>query len=222
MTERCFEQLKLDLGYESRNAFVVSVGSSYDYSALGVTHHCPNDLNIVSSIPNFRVFCPGNFSDFTRIVDANLEVQAPKYIRVSEYENTLNENCEDLCLLQSNTNGVVIVVGNSVMDFGALVNARVNATILYTWNVSEFDIIKFKYIVEALGIKTNITVIEPSFPTNIINKICTNLRNVNRIESIAVPFGFIDHYGTKPEIDRHLGLDDTGIISRLKAIYNEH
>jgi transketolase len=38
VTERCYEQLKLNLGYECKNAFVVSVGNSYDYASLGSTH----------------------------------------------------------------------------------------------------------------------------------------------------------------------------------------
>ena len=63
ITERCYEQLKLNFGYEDVNAFVVSVGNSYDYAALGCTHHCPNDLRIISSIPNFKTYCPGNSKD---------------------------------------------------------------------------------------------------------------------------------------------------------------
>jgi transketolase len=71
ITERCYEQLKLNLGYENINVFVVSVGGSYDYTGLGSTHHCPNDLRIVSSIPNFKTYCPGNSKDLIEIINSN-------------------------------------------------------------------------------------------------------------------------------------------------------
>jgi len=41
VTERCFEQIKIDLCYQRLPAKIVSIGASYDYAALGCTHHCP-------------------------------------------------------------------------------------------------------------------------------------------------------------------------------------
>lgn len=220
VTERCFEQLKLDLGYESRNVFVISVGASYDYAALGVTHHCSNDLNIVSSIPNFKVFCPGNFYDFQTIINGNLDGQFPKYIRLSEAENNLQGNYKDLEILQSSPNGLVIVVGNSILDFDNFIESNINATVLYTFNISEFDYDKLNFIIENNKIHKKIVVIEPCNKTNIIENICLRTKNIEEIHSISVPQIFIDKYGTKDTIDNYLNLGDANIISRLKKIFN--
>jgi len=221
VTERCFEQLKLDIGYENRNVIVASVGNSYDYSALGVTHHCPNDLNIIQSIPNFRVFCPGNSNDVERILNDHLYSPYPKYIRLSEYENNLKLPYEDLSVLQRHSNGLIVVVGNSIRNFDTLLKSEIKATIVYTWNISQFDVNKIKTILNDgdSSVKTCITVIEPSYPAGIIQKICLNVNNIHSINSIAVPPAFIDHYGVKSEIDKSLGLDDESIIQRLKLIY---
>ena len=51
MVDRAFEQLKLDFGYQKLNGNFISVGGSYDYAALGCSHHCPEDINLMKNIP---------------------------------------------------------------------------------------------------------------------------------------------------------------------------
>ena len=216
VSERCYEQLKLNLGYENKNVFVISVGNSYDYAALGSTHHCPNDLSIVSVIPNFKTFCPGNSFDVEKIISENLNTECPKYVRLSEQENNLGRPCEDLEILQSSKNGVVIIVGNAVKDIKKLLGAGVDATVLYTYNVSEFDTKKFNEILQSLNIRRNIIVVEPSADSGIISKISLGTKDLSGITSIAFPRVFVDKYGSKKELDKYFQLDDDSIIERIK------
>lgn len=216
VSERCYEQLKLNLGYENKNVFIVSVGNSYDYAALGSTHHCPNDLSIVSVIPNFKTFCPGNSFDVEKIISGNLSTECPKYIRLSEQENNLGRACEDLEILRSSNNAVVIIVGNAVKDMKRLLDSGLNATVLYTYNISEFDIKKFNEILQSLNIRRNIIVVEPSADSGIISKISLGIKDISSISSIAFPRVFVDKYGSKKELDKYLQLDDESIIERIK------
>lgn len=219
ITERCFEQLKLDLAYENRNVFIVSVGNSYDYSALGVTHHCPGDLRIISSIPNFKTFCPGNCHDVKKIIDSELFTKYPKYIRLSEVENNLTRSCDDLEILKNGNKGIIIIIGNSIKKIDKLLNSSIDATILYSCNVSDFNFKKLNNIISDNNLIKKITVIEPSYSSGIIEKICINSQNIVSINSISVPFYFIDKYGNKNEIDIELELDDYSIIKKLEKIY---
>lgn len=222
ITERSYEQLKLNLGYENVNTFVISVGNSYDYAGLGCTHHCPNDLKIVSAIPNFKTFCPGNSKDVEEIITKNLNFQCPKYIRLSEVENNLTSfrnSYEDLEELTHGKNGVCIILGNAIKDISSLVKSNPDYTILYTYNVSEFDVAKLNSIIESKGIIKKITVVEPCAATDIISKIACSIKNIESIQSISVPKMFIEKYGKKENIDKFLGLDDNSIIERLSKIY---
>lgn len=219
VSERCYEQLKLNLGYECRNVFVVSVGNSYDYAGLGVTHHCSNDLKIVNAIPNFKVYCPGNEFDIEQIVTENLLVERPKYIRLSEQGNNLGRPItRDLEVLTSSPNGMVIIVGNAVKDINKLLSSGINATITYTYNISEFDIKRLNEILLLFGIRRNIIVVEPSAESGIVSQIALGVSNIERLSSIAVPKTFVDKYGSKKELDKHLSLDDDSIIGRIKEI----
>jgi transketolase len=222
ITERSFEQLKLNLGYENVNSFIISVGNSYDYAGLGCTHHCPNDLRIVSSIPNFKTYCPGNSTDVEEIISKNLNIDCPKYIRLSEVENNLTSllaSYEDLAVLHNNPNGICVVIGNSIKDLANLINSKPNYTILYSYNVSEFDAGKLNSIIEKYNIHKKITIVEPCYDSGIISKIATSIKNIESIESISVPKMFIEKYGKKENIDKYLKLDDKSIIEKLSKIY---
>ena len=222
ITERSYEQLKLNLGYENVNAFVISVGNSYDYAGLGCTHHCPNDLKIVSAIPNFKTFCPGNSKDVEEIINKNLNLKCPKYIRLSETENNLTSvfsDYEDLEELTSGSDGVCIILGNAIKDITSLIKSNPKYTILYTYNVSDFDVEKLSFIINSKNISKKITVIEPCATTEIVSKIACSLKNIDFIESISVPKIFIEKYGKKENIDKFLKLDDNSIIEKLSKIY---
>lgn len=222
VTERCFEQLKLNLGYENRNVFIVSVGGSYDYAALGVTHHCPNDLKITSSIPNFKVFCPGNSQEVKEIIKENLNTCSPKYIRLSEVENNIREikpDYKDLEPLQIDSNGISIIIGTAVKDFNKVLKANIKTTIVYSNKVSEFDVQRLSDLIEKYKIQKRITIIEPSYESGIVYKIATNLKNIESLTSISIDGRFIDKYGSRAEIDKHLRLDDESITEKLHKIY---
>jgi len=222
ITERCFEQLKLNLGYECKNVFLVSVGNSYDYAALGVTHHCPNDLKIIGSIPNFKAFCPGNIYEVKKIIEENINVERPKYIRLSETSHNLSDikgQYADLDILQLDKNGICVVIGTAIKDFKKLLNSDTKSTIVYSYNTSDFDISKLKSTIEEHGIKKKITVIEPSYECGILSKIAIGVDRIEFLRSICVPNKFIDKYGSKKEIDEFLGLDDESIINRINNLY---
>lgn len=222
ITERCYEQLKLNLGYEKVNAFVVSIGAAYDYAALGCTHHCHNDLRIISSIPNFNTFCPGNSRDVEQIIESNLDLECPKYIRLAEEENNLQKVLSystNFEFLHTGNNGICLIVGNAIKDIREFIIHTPNIGIIYTYDISEFDTQRFKNIIENFHIRKRITVVEPCYDSGIVSKIATSIDGFEFIRHISLPKMFVDDYGTKQEIDQKLGMDDLSIINKLHEIY---
>lgn len=218
VTERCAEQIKLALAYERSNTFVVSVGNSYDYASLGCTHHCPADLSIVGSIPEIKTFAPGNARDVERIVEQNIELQVPKYIRLSEVQNDFAEkfgDYEDGSLLTKGGEWFVVIIGNSIKRAEALVGSGYFC--YYSYSVSDFDFAKFQESFEESGCR-KICIVEPCYQTDLLAKIATSVDNIEKIRSICIQKEFIDRYGTRNDIDSYLGLDDLSIFNKIKYL----
>ena len=55
LVERAYEQIKVDFVIKAQEVIYNSWGS-YDYAALGRTHHCPSDVMMMNLLPNSEIF----------------------------------------------------------------------------------------------------------------------------------------------------------------------
>jgi transketolase len=111
IVNRAFEQIKIDLCYQNLNVNLVTVGGSLDYAALGSTHHCPEDIGILSKLPNIKIYCPGNQIELTKLLDY-YKLPGPKYFRLSNYTHNLSINTSNNgTLIKKGKKGLIIVIG---------------------------------------------------------------------------------------------------------------
>ena len=64
LVDRSFEQIKLDFGYQKLGGNIITVGSAFDYSNLGCTHHCYWDFALLKVIPNTEIVYPASPQEF--------------------------------------------------------------------------------------------------------------------------------------------------------------
>jgi transketolase len=64
LLERAFEQIKLDFCYQGLPGNLVTVGSAFDYSNLGSTHHCYGDFAMLKTLQNTEILFPGTAQEF--------------------------------------------------------------------------------------------------------------------------------------------------------------
>jgi len=67
LVERCYEQLKLDFGYQQLGGVFIGVGGAFDYSGLGCSHHSYAACKLMESIPGSQVFVPGSPAEFREL-----------------------------------------------------------------------------------------------------------------------------------------------------------
>ncbi len=84
-TGRCFEQIRVAVGYHDAPVVVVGAGGGYTYANSGVTHHAAEDLALMGAIPAMTVVAPGAPSEISSLLPQLIKLDAPSYIRVGRY-----------------------------------------------------------------------------------------------------------------------------------------
>ena len=110
---RSLEQIKIDFVYNKLNCNIVSVGASNDYTRLGTTHHCFEDVNILSSYQDINLFIPSNEKEFKYLFEKHYNNNLINYFRLSEKK--INFNIKSNGYLKNlKKKSLLIIVGNSL------------------------------------------------------------------------------------------------------------
>jgi len=219
MVDRAFEQLKLDFGYQKLNGNFISVGGSYDYAALGCSHHCPEDINLMKNIPTMQIVVPGNSFEFNQLFNQSYQRKLPKYFRLSSEENKLNLNVKfgKANILNQGKKVTVIAIG-PVLNFIYEECIKMKLNLIYYTTIRPFDCNVLKRIKN----KTEkIIIIEPFYEGSITNNVINFFKKKKlQIESISIPYNFLNNYGTKKEHDDKLGFNKKNFITKVQKLIN--
>ena len=89
ITERCVEQIKVDLCYNQFGGNIVSTGASFDYAWDGATHHAYTELAILRMLPGMEVPQPGNRKELDMLIRSQYNNGKPTYFRLSDHGHKL-------------------------------------------------------------------------------------------------------------------------------------
>lgn len=211
MIERAYEQIKIDLSYQRLNANLVSVGGSYDYSALGCTHHCPSDVSIMYNIPNSRIILPGTSEELDGSI-RKFYASGLNYFRISEESHLIKNLPIGFSNIENslNSNDAIIFVGPALRFW----KNEFNNTQKSIWYLNIID--ESVELILPNSIK-KCTVIQDFYSGPIEDKL--RLSNPNLvIESISPKRKFVETYGPRYKAYESVGLSIDKISQK---IYNE-
>ena len=217
LIERALEQIKIDFGYQKLAGNLISVGSSYDYAALGATHHCPGDVSELLSVPGTEILIPGTTQELSTMLRNHLGNSKLTYFRLSE--NTNNESFE-----LKPGQGMKVRSGNlmTVISIGPTLNivkeacADLDVEILYINSLLPFD----NELIRDNCKSNKILVVEPFYEYSSAQLFLQSIKRPILLESVGVPREFIHNYGSKNDIDREIGMTSERIKSRMNEIIN--
>lgn len=216
MVERALEQIKIDFAYQNLTGNFISVGNSYDYASLGCTHHCPGDVQILMSIPDIKIFCPGTSLELDYLIQSNYN-KGVNYYRMSEYENDKSYLISKASVIKSGSKATILCFGNKLNEVISSCN-DLDVTILYYNSIQPFD---FETLQKFYNKK--IIVVEPFYEGSVNNLIVESLRGLDlQIYNIGVPRKFLTNYGSKEEHDKYLKIDSIGIGKKIRTICEEN
>ena len=216
LTERCLEQIKLDFGYQNLGGNFVTVGGSYDYAALGCSHHCPGDVQVVTSIPGMEVVVPGSAAEFDHLFHQRYNSGKPSYFRLSEVENPASHELSfgKATVLQTGQAATVIAVGTALKPVMEAVKAF-DVTVLYYATVSPFD----RETLRAHAGTHKILLCEPYFRGGLTAEIMETLwPNPVQLATVGMPKQFFTNYGNVEEHNEAIGFTPSQIRIKLAEL----
>ena len=219
IVERSLEQIKIDFCYQGLGGNFISVGGSYDYAALGCTHHCPGDVGILKNVPGMQIVTPGHSEEFDRLFLQSYANGKPTYFRLSERDNSSANDVEfgKALVLKKGAKATVIAVG-PVLDNVMAACADTDVTILYYTSVTPFD----EQVLMRNSASSKILICEPYYSGALDYDVIKSVGpNSVRIKHVGVPRVFLTEYGSAREHDHYIGLTPQNIRSNLENLINE-
>lgn len=218
ITERCFEQIKDDFGYQKLGGNIVSVGASYDYAALGCTHHCPADVNILMNIPDLQIIVPGSADEFDNLFKQSYSNGKIKYFRLSETKNNTKVNVKfgKANIIKKGHLGTVIVIG-PLLDKVIKATENLDVTIIYLTTIRPLDTKSLKKYITG----NKILICEPYYSGAVTEDIIKLSDTPVKIDFLGVPKEFLNHYGNNGDHDKYIGFTENEIRNKVKKLIHE-
>lgn len=219
LIERSLEQLKVGFCYQNLGGNFVSVGASYDYAALGCTHHCPGDVGILKNLPGMEIVLPGTAWEFDLLFRQTYSNGNPTYYRLSERQNTNSYDVKfgKAVLIQKGKLATIIAIGPAL---NPVVEAcrNLDVAILYYTTVVPFD----GDTLRENTVSSKVMICEPYYQGIISNDILHALwPKPVLIDCLGVPHSFLANYGQAEEHDESIGLTADNIRNRIIRLINE-
>ncbi|MCL4531764.1 MAG: hypothetical protein M1582_00990 [Actinobacteria bacterium] len=209
ITERSYEQIKLDLCYNGFGANIVSCGASFDYAWDGATHHSYTDLAILRLLPGMEVIQPGSRKELDVLVRSQYASGNPTYFRLSDHPHKVDLEVEfgkGVVLRDSGSDLTVVTAGpllENVLE--ACSGLPVNLLYFHTLKPLDRELIRrFK--------DGHLLVVHDAFG---LYEAVSETADLS-VSYHGLPDRFFSFYGTLQEVRTAIGLD-AGSIRQVVA-----
>lgn len=82
VTTRCYEQVKINLGYMQHNVKLVGIASGLGVAHQGNTHYGLDDVSLMRVIPNMTIIVPADCTEVAKATIALADMEGPAYLRL--------------------------------------------------------------------------------------------------------------------------------------------
>ena len=225
ITERAFEQIKLDFGYQKLGINLISVGGSFDYANLGCSHHCYTDVSLLSHFKDSSIVIPGTAEEFKILFKKIYKQKNIKYFKIPSISHGVNFGAKKIifgkCIKVANGKDITIVttgtqLRNVIEASKALNKIGCSVEILYYHTLKPFDAISLR---KSLSKTKRLLTVEELFSHGGLydRAIKTCVEIPIKTKQMAV-FDFIHGYGSYSDLCNKTGLNVSSIIKQAKKL----
>jgi len=200
VTERCLEQIKLDVGYNAFPVHIVTVGATYDYAWDGPTHQAIADMGSLRLIPGIDIVQPGSPAEVDHQLRARYAGGRPTYFRLSDHPHgqTLPLSADRGVVVRDAGAPVTVVTAGPILGNVMAAVGELPVNVLYFSTIKPLDaalLARFAH--------TRLVVVHDA--TGLFEEVCEHA--TGPVTRIGLPDRFVSCYGTIQDIRREVGLD---------------
>lgn len=224
VTIKVMEELRNDVALQDRDVKIVGLGGGYDYAIAGPTHHVLQDVAMMLSLPNFRVFAPALEQDLEPIMKKMLKRKGPDYLRLTVAEKTVISLPK-----YSPTRRIVTGEKITVLALGSIIYKVLPAVLhleknlVDLWLVSEFPLQIPKELLQSIKKTRIVCVVEEHVQTGGLGHHFNHMlieKKVSFKHFIHLyAKGYISHrYGSRDFYLKESGLDKDSIKQTIESL----
>jgi transketolase len=228
--ERGYEQIKLDFGYQQLGVNLISVGSAFDYSQLGCSHHCYTDFSLMSHFAQSQIFFPSSPLEFKILFQKTYNNHKKiNYFRLPEKPHGVVFHPDQIQVgkaiqITEGTDLTCVVIGpllkNAMQAAEILKTQGIETEILYYPTIKPFD--REAVIKSATKTKKIVVIEEASSHDGVFNSVLRATLPLSGIQyhSISIP-DFIYGYGSYEDLCEIVGMHPEGIVAAVLTIFKD-
>jgi transketolase len=215
LVQRPFEQLKLDLGHQGLSAVVVSIGASYDASDSGRTHHAPEDVALIDTLPDWTIHVPGHPDEVDRILRGAVTARSGSvYVRLSGESNaSAHADGKTMVVVRRGTAAAPTIVAVGPMLAPVLRAVEdLDVSVLYAATIRPFD----GPTLRAIAATPDVILVEPYLAGTSAAAVNEALRDrAHRLLTLGVGKVELRRYGEPWQHAHAHGLDPAGLRTSI-------
>jgi transketolase len=204
VTQRCLEQIKIDVCFPCLPITIVGNGSSLTYASHGTSHQAIEDIPIMRSLPNLKIINPADNDSAKLSVDLAYEVDKPVYIKLDKgFFKDLNFSKQELrkgFVKLNNKNISIITTGSMIHEVNELKKyfetKKIKVSIIYIYIIKPLNKKKIANLIKKNS--AIITIEEQHVDGGIGSQICEIISDYN----LKIP---IKRYGIKDFYSKRYG-----------------
>jgi len=224
ITQRCLEQIKLDICLSNLPVAIVGNGSSLTYATHGPSHQAIEDIAMMRSLPNIKIIHPYDNISSKYSVNYAYKAKSPVYIKLDKgfYDDIFLKPGDNIIKSnKKNTKKTLVITTGVIVHAVSKIIKELNKT---SYNIDLFNIFSIKEInskiVKYLKQYDKVITIEEQNLPGGIGSIISEIIADNNINVRLKRFGINDKYilkcGNRDWLKKKYGLDDQTLYKNIK------
>jgi transketolase len=225
ITQRCYEQIKIDLCCMRLPVTVIGVGAGIAYNSDGPTHHATQDIAVMRALEGITIINPSDPVTSAAAASMSYKENSPVYVRIDKGKwpllyDEIQDFVDGLALLRSG--GDVLIVSTGLMVHRALEVAEelsrhsIDAAVLDLYRIKPVNV---ELLLDVISQSKQVVTLEEHSVVggigSIISEILTDKGAALPLKRIGILEKTCLGYGDRDWIHAFYGLDVDSIIEEI-------